>query len=237
MKAILTGATGTIGGETLRQLLAHPDITSIVVLSRRELPESLTGKDAKVRTVIMKEDKDWTAWSDNTRQAVEGADFAIWSVGSKLNSDLKLEALHRVEVEWPLHLAKEMAASPRPTARPFRFVYVSGALSAKKDASTWFLGALRKLKGEAETALETLAKEQSTTLSATVVRPACVYPKEKSGFGGVISYIGMSVGVDELAAAMIRIATEEGTGGTGKVSRVMENAELVSEGRRALSKK
>lgn len=38
MKIILTGSTGFIGHEVLVQCLQNPNITSIVALSRRELP-------------------------------------------------------------------------------------------------------------------------------------------------------------------------------------------------------
>ncbi|OBT84906.1 hypothetical protein VE02_06543 [Pseudogymnoascus sp. 03VT05] len=42
MKVILTGATGFIGTEVLRQALIHPSITTLVVLSRRALSPPIT---------------------------------------------------------------------------------------------------------------------------------------------------------------------------------------------------
>ena len=80
MKVVLSGATGFIGSEVLRQCIAHPDITAIVCLARREIPEEVSGKSDKVHTVILKDHKDWSKWSEATRKAVEGADMALWYV-------------------------------------------------------------------------------------------------------------------------------------------------------------
>ena len=137
------------------------------------------------------------------------------------------------DFEWPLNLAQRLSASPLPSGRPLRFVYLSGALVEKNpNKSLWFLQEIRRNKGEAEKELAKLAVSRPTTLSCTIVRPAMVYP-----VGGAMEFImlaAFSIRVDELAAAMIRTAMEEGTGGTGPVARTIENGELVNEGRHAL---
>jgi uncharacterized protein YbjT (DUF2867 family) len=77
MKILLTGSTGFIGSEVLSQCLAHPAITSIIALSRRPLPESITKeKDtSKLKTVIV---EDFTKWEDDVLRDCEGAEACIW---------------------------------------------------------------------------------------------------------------------------------------------------------------
>lgn len=74
MKVILTGCTGFIGGEVLRQCREDKRITGIVVLTRRPL-EGGAEKDPKVEVVEM---KDFNVYSEATMNMLEGADACIW---------------------------------------------------------------------------------------------------------------------------------------------------------------
>lgn len=74
MKIILTGTTGFIGTETLQQCLTNPSITSIIALSRRPLPDSLTG-GPKLKVVIL---KDFLSYPDSVLQDIKGAQACIW---------------------------------------------------------------------------------------------------------------------------------------------------------------
>jgi hypothetical protein len=76
MKVILSGATGFIGREVLAQALAHPSITSLVCLSRRALPESVT-TNPKVNVIIV---SDFTSYPPETLAQLEGAEACIWYV-------------------------------------------------------------------------------------------------------------------------------------------------------------
>jgi N-acetyl-gamma-glutamylphosphate reductase len=73
MKIILAGSSGFIGAEVLRQCLLHPSITSLVALSRRDLPVS----DPKLKTMIV---KDWTQYEPEALKECEGAEACIWYV-------------------------------------------------------------------------------------------------------------------------------------------------------------
>ena len=73
MKFILTGATGFIGGEVLRQCLASPSVTSIVVLSRRNLPTA--SSSPKLKVIIM---EDFTVYPDSVVKELAGAEACIW---------------------------------------------------------------------------------------------------------------------------------------------------------------
>lgn len=79
MKIIVSGATGLVGTEVIRQCLSHPKITSVVALSRRPVvvPEN-AGKDAdvsKLQSVIL---KDFTKYPDDVKAQLADADGCIW---------------------------------------------------------------------------------------------------------------------------------------------------------------
>lgn len=51
MKIILTGATGFIGGAVLKQCIATPSISTVFVLTRRDLPKDLSSSP-KVKVIL-----------------------------------------------------------------------------------------------------------------------------------------------------------------------------------------
>jgi uncharacterized protein YbjT (DUF2867 family) len=76
MKIILTGTTGFVGTEVLAQALASPHITSLIVLSRKPLPESITANE-KVTVKIL---DDFLTYPDSLLNELEGAEGCIWYV-------------------------------------------------------------------------------------------------------------------------------------------------------------
>jgi N-acetyl-gamma-glutamylphosphate reductase len=74
MKVILSGSTGFIGGEVLDQALAHPSITSIICLSRRALPESITASP-KIKIIIV---SDFLFYPPEVLAQLEGSEACIW---------------------------------------------------------------------------------------------------------------------------------------------------------------
>lgn len=71
MKVIVTGATGLIGGGALQSALDHPDVTSVIVLVRRE-----TGIGNSKLTTIIK--TDFTSYEPGELEQLKGADGCIW---------------------------------------------------------------------------------------------------------------------------------------------------------------
>jgi uncharacterized protein YbjT (DUF2867 family) len=73
MKIIITGTTGLIGSAVLEQATLNPKITSIVVLSRRQLidlPES-----PKVKVILH---KDFLSYPESLLVQLQGAEACIW---------------------------------------------------------------------------------------------------------------------------------------------------------------
>lgn len=76
MKLILVGSTGFVGHEVLSQCLQHPAITSIVALSRRDLPAH-----EKLQVTII---EDFLNYPDSIRERIKDADACIWYDGQFL---------------------------------------------------------------------------------------------------------------------------------------------------------
>lgn len=74
MKVILTGSTGFVGLEVLKQCLESPSITSVVALSRRELPSSATSNPKLKVTII----NDFLSYPDSVLEDIKGAKACIW---------------------------------------------------------------------------------------------------------------------------------------------------------------
>ena len=77
-KIILTGATGFVGGTVLRQAIADPRITEIIILSRRELADKDVKDDAKIKVILQ---KDFQRYSPELLEQLKGAEACIWCIG------------------------------------------------------------------------------------------------------------------------------------------------------------
>lgn len=75
MKLLVVSATGFVGGEVLRQALRNPAITSIVAITRREMPQPAPQND-KLQYFVL---DDWTSqYPEQLQTLVKGADACIW---------------------------------------------------------------------------------------------------------------------------------------------------------------
>ena len=87
MKVILAGGTGFIGGEILAQALVHPEITSIVCITRRALPDNVTS-NPKVEVIIL---EDFTTYSPEVLARLQGSQACIWYAPHSALQTLKME--------------------------------------------------------------------------------------------------------------------------------------------------
>jgi hypothetical protein len=226
MKVILTGVTGFIGSEILSQCRRDPTVTSIMALSRRPLPGSLT-KDPKIEVIIM---KDFTVYSEEVIKKMEGADACIWALGTT-------EGRQDIEIDYPLAFCNAIAPSVARQKKPFRYVHTSGRLAEQdQERCLLFLSGGRRIKGKAE--LEMMDFETNGKFlhgghwQSFIVKPSMVLPKK--GEKGDLRWLGSvfigSVDVDELAAAMIDVVS------SGSEEKILGNAECVMRGRAALDR-
>jgi N-acetyl-gamma-glutamylphosphate reductase len=81
MKVVIAGSTGFIGKEVVRQALLHPQITSVVTLSRHDhdLSEDLQTPEieSKLTSVTCSDFKNYPQY---VKDEISGADACIWYV-------------------------------------------------------------------------------------------------------------------------------------------------------------
>jgi N-acetyl-gamma-glutamylphosphate reductase len=81
MKLIVAGSTGFLATEIIRQALAHPGVTSVLALARRETPIpknlKLKADSKKLKSVVC---QDFGNYSEEVKRQLAGADACIWRV-------------------------------------------------------------------------------------------------------------------------------------------------------------
>jgi len=85
MKLIITGASGLVATELLRQSLRMREITKVVALARKPVsaPADVSPADAaKLQSVVL---DDYERYPDDVRSQLAGADACIWSVPSSFH--------------------------------------------------------------------------------------------------------------------------------------------------------
>ncbi|KAI9813119.1 MAG: hypothetical protein M1827_004339 [Pycnora praestabilis] len=232
MKIILTGSTGFIGGEVLQHCLLSPSITSIIALSRRALPESVTKSSnaAKLKVVIP---EDFSKYDDTVLDELRGAEACIWCLGViRLPT---MELTRKVMIDYPTIAAQTFnntlsaqLQGDGKQKKKFRFIYLSGMLSERDQAKTlWFMQDARRLRGALETSLLAMATSNPDTFETYIAKPGGVISKE-GGVMNVLKGMNKSVGVAELAAVMLDAALN------GSVGDTFQNEDLRTRGKALL---
>ena len=147
MKIIVAGATGFIGGEVLAQCLNSPAVSSLIALSRRELPSSLTRNSPKLKVVLLKE---FTSYPDEALDELAGAEACIWALGKAVGD---LQTTRRINLDYTLAATETFATklasqvAKGGSDKRFTFVYCSGFLAEKDQNKTlWFMQDARRMR-------------------------------------------------------------------------------------------
>ncbi|KAK6516143.1 hypothetical protein TWF506_006053 [Arthrobotrys conoides] len=173
MKVIVTGGTGFLGTEILKQCVANPEITSIIALARRDLsPEWQAEK--KITTLKV---KDFGTYSPEELKVLEGADGCFWALGTTPDRARHMtnEELKTVNEDWPTNAAKVWSQWPLPNGRVFRFIFTSGSLvpdPADLDQKLYFGEYMRKGRAYTERNLLEISKEGK--LDAYITKPGFI---------------------------------------------------------------
>jgi nucleoside-diphosphate-sugar epimerase len=77
MKLIVTGATGFVGTEVIRQSLRMGQITSVVALARKPVTFEDGTDVSKLKSLVI---KDYGEYPDEVKRELAGADACIWFV-------------------------------------------------------------------------------------------------------------------------------------------------------------
>jgi uncharacterized protein YbjT (DUF2867 family) len=145
---LVLGATGLVGKEILRQLLADPTVGSVVALTRRPIDGA---GNAKLRNEVVDLDK----LSDHANRFA--VDQIFCALGTTIKQAGSQEAFRRVDHDIPLAAA---TLGAREGVKDFLLV---SALGASAESRIFY----NRVKGELEDALRTLGFR-----SLTIARPS-----------------------------------------------------------------
>ena len=96
--ALIAGATGLVGGECLRRLLAHPAWATVIALVRRDIDSKPASP--KLRQVLT----DFTTLERERDRLV--ADHVFCALGTTMRKAGSRAAFREVDLEYPLRLAQ-----------------------------------------------------------------------------------------------------------------------------------
>ncbi|HUQ67500.1 MAG TPA: NAD(P)H-binding protein [Flavitalea sp.] len=159
MKIIITGSTGTVGSEVVRQAVADDDIKEIILVARN--PSSTM--HPKIRQVIH---KDFLKYNGLENIFLE-ADACIWCLGISQTRVTKADYF-KITYEYAVAAARAMIAV-NPSIS-FVFLSGQGADSSEKSSVRF-----AKVKGQTENALQKLNLKK-----LIILRPGGIYPVSKS---------------------------------------------------------
>ncbi|EGP87788.1 unnamed protein product [Zymoseptoria tritici ST99CH_1A5] len=209
MKIVIAGATGKIGGAALQRLLALPAVTSVIALSRRKIDV----EHPKLTVAII---EDFLHYEPGVLEQLSGSEACIWSLGTPTGG-------RDVHMDYTMAAVKALKSSLK-NGQQFRFVYVSGALVETDQSKTlWFMGDMRRMRGEVENAVVELGKD-SKQWTSFFARPSLVTEGES-----VMRFVSSSyIPVATLGAALVDLAV------VGGEQSVLNNGELRERGKSAL---
>jgi len=208
--AIVIGATGLVGRECVKQLVARPEFERVTALARRAWPDDL--QSPRLRTVVIDFDR-FEEWPDVFRTS-----HVFCAFGTTIKQAGSQQRFRQVDFEYPLRVAESARAAG---ARHFLLVSSVGASPASR-------GFYLRVKGDLENAIIALGFR-----SVTVVRPSLLLGDRKefrlgeelaTRFSWAFPRRYRAVHAREVARALVNAAIEDRPG-----LRIIENPEILSQ--------
>lgn len=155
MKILVTGSTGTAGGDLIREAAKDSDIVSIKAISRKPLSFS----HPKLQTVLHNDYLNYTP----IEQEFIDTDWLIWCLGIS-QSQVSKDEYVKITYDYTIAAAKTLKRV-NPHAG---FIFVSGAGADENGKASTLFG---KIKGKAERELLDMGFER-----LYIVRPGGIKP-------------------------------------------------------------
>ncbi len=159
MKLIISGVTGVVGSETVRQALLEPRITRVTAISRR----LISLQHEKLRVIVIKDFLDYSPIINDLKDH----DAWLWCLGVSQNQVGSDEKYHTITYEYAM-AAAEALLSVNPNII-FGFVSGMGADSTEKSKTLF-----ARVKGKTENALLKLPLKK-----LYIFRPGGIQPIRK----------------------------------------------------------
>jgi len=205
LTAILAGATGLVGGECLRRLLASPRYERVIVVTRRKLAD--VAADRKLRQVVTEFEN-----LGEVRDRLRG-DHVYCALGTTIRKAGSQERFRAVDYEYPLRLAQ---LTRKNGARHFSIV---SALGASRSSPFFY----SRVKGEAEEGLRQLGWPSLAIVRPSVIAGDRAEPRPLERLSEHLLRFAPAnwrpVPAGDIAAAMVVLAMRERPGVTVLESR------------------
>ena len=159
MNLLITGATGMVGAEVVRQAILDDDVTQVTCLVRRE--GNL--QHPKVKYIVHNNFLDYSGLAELFKQQ----DACIWALGVS-QTQVGKEEYHQVTFDYTIAAAKAMLAA-KPS---IQFLFVSGEGSDTTEKSRALFA---RVKGKTENELMRMDFQQ-----LIIARPGAIRPVHKN---------------------------------------------------------
>lgn len=208
--ALIAGASGLVGGECLRRLLASAAYSTVTIVTRRSLGDA--ARHPKVREIVVD-----FARLDSVKAELR-ADHVFCTLGTTIRKAGSQAKFRQVDYEYPRHLAQLTRANG---ARHFSLV---SALGASSNSGVFY----SRVKGELEDALRAMGWPSLCLLRPSVIAGERQESRPLERVGEWLLRFGPStyrpVAAGTIAAAMIATAQHQAAGVTILESREIPRA-------------